>query len=101
MKIDWKNVLGAAFFVAAIFGSGIASAFEQPMDAANRNVVCSCARVAFNDPSCTAIRERGLNGGGISLPGTSGHGATPTLAAPTERKAGPSAAAAPASPVGV
>lgn len=68
MKLDWKNVLGAAFFVMALFGSGMAKAAEQSFAAANQNAICSCTRIGFNDPTCQAIRERTYGGGAAFAP---------------------------------
>lgn len=67
MKLDWKSILGAVFFVAALFVSGLAKAAEQGMSAANQNVLCSCTRTQFADPSCQVIKDQVF---GAGAPGT-------------------------------
>ncbi len=66
MKLDWKNVVGAAFFVAALLGSGLSQAVENSATDPRQNMVCSCSRVAFNDPNCQILKEQVYGTGGVN-----------------------------------
>ena len=64
-RIDWKNVAGAAFFAAALLGSGLARALEASANDPRANMVCSCSRVAFNDPECQTLKNQVFGTGGV------------------------------------
>lgn len=73
-NLDWKNILGAAFFVAAILGSGIAKSDElSSASDPKANMVCSCARSAFNDPNCSVLKNQIFDTGGVNR-SNPGHG---------------------------
>jgi hypothetical protein len=65
-KLDWKHIVGAAFFVAALIGSGVARAFERSSTDPNQNIVCSCTRNGFNTPNCQAMKNQVFGTGGVN-----------------------------------
>lgn len=66
MKLDWKNILGAGFFVAALLGSGAARSFEAPSGDPRNAMVCQCLRSGNGDPGCEVIKEQTFGTGGAN-----------------------------------
>lgn len=80
-KIDWKNIVAAVFFVAALIISGVGQAFENTAQDPRANMLCDCARSGFSQPHCRVLENTPFPGA-TTKQQTDSHGVMPRIQTP-------------------